>query len=488
MGIIVIGIAVLAILALLAIICLWAFGRRTVVPTNEVHIVQQAKATVSYGKDKDAGNVYYKWPEWFPRIGMTRRILPTTMFSVRLNDYEAYDKDRTPFRIEVEAFFQIADSDVAAQSVENFEELTSQLESIVKGAARSMLATYDINEIMTERSTFGKAFTEDVQQQLPAWGVKSVKSIELMDIKDAPGQEVIANIMAKKISQIESESRTEVARNLRTASLVEIEAQQEVEMRRQESEETIGKRTAEKEKTVGIARERTQQEVSQEAAVTKTREMEVRKVEEVRGADIRREVSVVKAEEDRQTSVINAEAQQKTALIAATAQKESQVIRAEGNKRQIELEADAALTQAQREAEGIQARGEAEAAAETARLRAPVTTQIELAKEIGENQGYQTYLLSVESINATKEVGIAQAKALEGASVKVIANTGTPTEGINKVSGLFGAAGGLNMGAMVESFANTPAGAAVLNRLGVKTEDDTTPPSSKSPDIVPDEY
>jgi flotillin len=53
----------IAALACLAVLMLFAsvFLRR-VVPTNEVHIVQTKKHTISYGKGETAGNTYWKWP------------------------------------------------------------------------------------------------------------------------------------------------------------------------------------------------------------------------------------------------------------------------------------------------------------------------------------------------------------------------------------------------------------------------------------------
>ena len=41
---------------------------RRVVATNEVHIVQSAKRTTSYGKDTTNGNTYYQWPSWIPQL------------------------------------------------------------------------------------------------------------------------------------------------------------------------------------------------------------------------------------------------------------------------------------------------------------------------------------------------------------------------------------------------------------------------------------
>ncbi len=56
---------------------------------------------------------------------------------------------------------------------------------------------------------------------------------------------------------------------------------------------------------------------------------------------------------------------------------------------------------------------------------APVQAQIVLAKEIGNNEGYQKYLITIEQVKANESVGIEQAKALSHAELKIIANAGT---------------------------------------------------------------
>ncbi|MEO6172524.1 MAG: SPFH domain-containing protein, partial [Arenimonas sp.] len=173
---------------------------RRVVPTNEVHIIQSGKATVSYGKDHEAGNTYYEWPAWLPKIGIVKIVLPVSVFDGDLEAYEAYDKGRLPFVVDVKAFFRISDSNLAAQRVSSFDELRSQLHAILQGAVRTILASADIEEIMQGRSQFGEAFTREVETQLVNWGVSTVKNIELMDIRDSTGSHVIKNIMEKKKS------------------------------------------------------------------------------------------------------------------------------------------------------------------------------------------------------------------------------------------------------------------------------------------------
>lgn len=77
---------------------------RRVVATNEVHIVQSRRATTSYGTNTSHGNTYYEWPAWMPVVGITRIILPVSVFDVTLQGYEAYDKGRVPFVVDVVAF------------------------------------------------------------------------------------------------------------------------------------------------------------------------------------------------------------------------------------------------------------------------------------------------------------------------------------------------------------------------------------------------
>lgn len=425
-----IGIGVGVVLVLTVLLALLF---RNVVKTNMVHIVQSRKKTTSYGAGLDAGNVYYKWPSWVPRMGVTVIPLPVSNFDLSLRDYEAYDKDRVPFKVDVVAFFRIEDTGEAAKRVESVEELESQLSQIVQGAVRKVLASDKIDAIMLERAQFGDKFTEEVEGQLKEWGIKSVKAMELMDIRDNHDSNVIQNIMAKKSSFIEMESRVEVATNKKLAETAEIEAKQVVDIRSQEAEEAVGQRTAEKEKTVGIANEQSRQEVLTQTKTTRERDMEVKRVEQVKQAEITREEQVVAAQQDKETVVIRADGQ---------------------------------LDAKRREAEGIQAIGEAEAEAKKAMELAPVAAQIALAEKIAELPEYQDYLKTIEAVKAYTEVGSEQARALQEAEVKIISNAGNPVEGAQSVMDLISSKGGTNIAAAFEALAQSPIGEKLLSGIG----------------------
>lgn len=420
-----------------------AFILRRVVSTNEVHIVQSSKKTTSYGKDTDNGNTYYEWPPWVPVIGITKIVLPVSVFDLDLKSYEAYDKGRLPFVVDVKAFFRISESDVAAQRVASFEELQNQLTAIVQGAVRVILASSDIETILQGRSTFGDQFTKEVTEQLAHWGVSTVKNIELMDIRDAQSSKVIHNIMEKKKSHIEMESRTEVAKNMKTAQIAEIDAQREVDLQDQSAKQAVGLRTTENEREVALAQQEKIQAVKEQEKLTKEKEMSVLKVQQVRQAEIAKEVQIVQAQQQKETQVVVAEGQKQTTVLTAEGQLEAK----------------------KREAEGITLEGTARADAEKAMQLAPVEAQIVLAKEIGSNESYQKYLVTIRQVEATQAVGIEQAKALTEAEIKVIANTGNASSGLNSVMDIFSSKGGTEVGAMLEGFANTPKGQELIGKF-----------------------
>jgi len=151
--------------------------------------------------------------------------------------------------------------------------------------------------------------------------------------------------------------------------------------------------------------------------------------------------------------------------VAAEQSRDVAKITADGTKARTVTEAEGALEARKLNAQGIQAEGAAEGAAETARLMAPVTTQIALADKIASSEGYQNYLVRVREIEAGQAVGVEQAKALERADIKVIANSGTPVGGIDSVRELFSAKGGTQLGAMLEAIRNTEAGKKILDGL-----------------------
>jgi len=429
---------------------------RIVVPTNSVHIIQRRKKTVPYGRGLEAGNVYYRWPPWVPKFGITRIVLPTSIFDIDLKSYDAYDIGKVPFQVDIKAFFKVDKAETAAQRVESFDEMNAQLADILRGAIRSILASAEIESIMEGRREFGEMFTSEVAEQLIAWGVSTVKNIEFMDIRDTQGSEVVSNIMAKKQSAIEKDSRTVVAGNIKNAQMAEIDAVKETEVRQQEADLLVGQKTADKDKQVGIANELAQQEIKAQAKITAEKEMEVKRVNEEVQAGIDKNVAETIASKDKEVKRLAAEA----TLIA-------QEREADG----VEVTAKAELTKQQRNAEGIEAVGAATASAEKLLQMASVDPQIALAKEIGENEGYQHYLLGTKGLEVGEVVGVAKADALVSSDLKIIANAGSAEGGMTKLMDIFSTEGGTNIGGMLEALSQTEVGKGILDKLTATSEE-----------------
>jgi len=492
-----IGVPVLfAILIIFKILAL-----RRIVPTNVVHIVQRGNATVSYGVGKTS-NVYYEWPKWLPRIGVEVRELPVSNFDIDLFAYSAYDKDRVPFVVDVKAFFHIADTNIAAAKVSSYEELKEQLKNVVQGAVRSILAKSPLEAIMEERSVFGEQFTLMVNADLKNWGVESIKNIELMDVRDSDESKVIHQIMAKRMSAIDMESRTEVALNRKKAEQAELRAQQEIAVTAAETEQlsgeaqaksiqAIGIANAEATKRSGIAQQESLKDIAEATKLTEEKNMDVIRVTQVKQAEIDKETEIINAEKNRATEIINEEKEKKKVEVRtdadkykvqtdADAKKYDVQTKADADKYLIETKASAELEQSKKNAEGIAAEGQAEATvinakgiATAAALEkeqlASVTAQTTLATEIGDNKPYQDYLIRVKEVEVSQVVEVEKAKALSvalaGADLKILTNSGDVHSGVNSLGGLLSAKGGSQLNGLLESLKQTEEGQGLLDML-----------------------
>ena len=454
--------------AAVVIILLYVFSLRRIVPTNVVHIVQRGDKTVSYGIGKGT-NVYYQFPSWMPKLGVVVRVLPVSNFDIDLFKYSAYDKDRVPFVVDVKAFFHIADTNKAAEKVESFEELKKQLENVVQGAVRSILAKSKLEEIMEERSIFGDKFTENVKADLQNWGVEPIKNIELMDVRDSDGSTVIHQIMAKRISAIDMESRTEVAKNRQAAEQAELEAAQLVDVTKAETEriageaaakskQAVGIANAESEKNTGIARQQAISEIAKAEKQTAEQKMEVVKVNAVKQAEI-----------DKETAIINQEKEKSQIEIEAQANKFVIETEAEAKLQAQTKESEAIKIVGQAQADVIKAKGTSEAEAKKQMELASVAAQTTLAQEIGDNQGYQNYLIKIREIEITGEVNKVQyqslAEALNGADLKLLVNSGDVHSGLNKFSDLLSSKGASATNGLIEGLKQTAAGAGLVTLL-----------------------
>ena len=383
--------------------------------------------------------------------------MPASVFEVSLKDYEAYDSARLPFVVDVTAFFRISDSDKAAQRVASFQELEHQLQQVVQGAVRRVLATNTLEETMHQRSTLGEMFTKEVSEGAAEWGVQTVKMIEFMDLRDSKSQnsKVIHNIMAKDQARIDQESRVKVAEHARIAQLAEIDAKREIDLQTEQANQAVGIRKAQREQEIGIADEKSKQVVQEQAKVTKEREMEVLSVSTVRQAEINKNAAEILAEQNKNVAVVKAKQDKEVATVQAEGEKTATQTRAEGN-----------LFASLKEAEGITAKGIADGDADKARLMAPVSAQIALAEKIAQSDAYQKYLINNRTVEANEAVGKAMASALQAADIKIISGGGSSIPGATKgIMDMFSPSGGIDLAGMLTAFGSTEEGKALLNKL-----------------------
>ena len=457
--IIIVGIILTVFILLILII---SAMYREVVPTNMVHIVNTSKGRRVYGKDSKFGNTYYNFPAWLPKIGVSVTQFPISNFGVELAKYAAYDHKRLPFSVDVQAFFVMEDADIVSQRVSDFPELKAHLRQIVSGAVRKVCAGRALEDILSSRSELANDFDKEVVEQLKAWGVRPVNSIEFMNIQDTEGSKVIHDIQKKEESRIDRESRMAQADNTQAAETKEIETKRQIELQRQEAEQQIGQRKAVKEQAVGISREQSLQAIAEQAKLTTQKNIDNKKVQDTGLAAIQKEVTLINAEQDREQLRIQAEAAKAAQVIAAEAERKSMEERAEGQRKAAELQAYAEQVTAEKgaignlalaaaDAQGISAIGKAKAEAEQQMQMASVTAQTELALKIGENTGYQQYLLNNKQIEVNGDVGIAQAKALEKADIKIVGGKGSET--------------GLSIGSLLTGLITTDAGKALVERV-----------------------
>lgn len=459
-------IAIIVACSLFLIILIYILSLRRIVPTNLVHILQRGADTVSYGIGKGS-NVYYAFPKWIPKIGVLVRVLPISNFGIELTKYHAYDKDRVPFEVDIKAFFHIANTNIAAAKVESYDDLLDQLNSIVQGAVRSILAKSKLEQIMEERPMFGTLFTNAVKQDLLSWGVEPIKNIELMDVRDAQSSNVIHQIMAKRISAIDMESRTEVAKNHKTAEQAELEARKEVAITKAEtdrvsgeakakSDQAIGIAIAESIKNKGVAEQSSLTEIARSERVTAEQRMEVVRVNELKKAEIAKQSAIINSEQKKKQIEIDADASKYQVEISAVAELEARKKEAEGTKIVGEAQADV-----------IRAKGLSEAESKKQMELASVTAQTTLADNIGSNEGYQNYLIKIREIEITGEVNKIQyqslATALNNADLKLLVNSGDVHSGLNKFADILSSKGASSLNGIIEGLKQTEEGAALLS-------------------------
>lgn len=437
---------ILGAIIVVAILFLIAVAWRVVVPANEAHLVQRSKSSTPYGSGYEKGNSYWSFPSWLPIIGTNVSKLPLSIFQIELDGYEAYDQEKVPFAVDVISFFKVENPIEVAKRASNSEVLNEQLHNVLRGSVRKILASKDINTIMETRSELNQTFVDEVAKQVAAWGV-SVVSIEFTDIHDAPQTQVVTNIMNKKKSRIEKESRIEVAENMQLAKIREIEAQQLTEVRAVEAAQFVEMRNVERKRQVGVADQQASQKVKEEEQKTKEKEVAVSRTSIVGQAEYEREKKVIEAAALAASKIEQSKGDAESMKLSAEGYKNAQLLQAEGDSKKVEqvgsAEADIIKKKAVADAEG----------------------KLKLAEALAkiQKEGLQAQL-GEKAIIAYQAIGVAVAEAYKNAEIKAVLTNGG---GIESLGDLLSSGGGAKLGSFIEALKKVSGGENVLEALGM---------------------
>ena len=394
-----------AFVALAGAVALTLANLYTIVPADFADVVIQGGKMSVYSSHKDYNtegkSAYFHIPRWFFmfNMGMVVHRMPLKIISIEVPNFLAFDKDRARFICEIICYVHVTEPLVAAKRFSgDVEEMQSQVSLIVQAITRDVTTKKPIREIINNRDDIIRTVSPTLAATIKDWGI-SLNTIELIDFKDPdPAKDGIESHVIEDISQIieksiTSEMRQKNAEQDKAARFKEAEAEQDARTRELVKEEAIKKR--EQDVLMNVA-------VQQKAA--KEKELEVA----------------------RTVAVTNAEIEKSRQLILAAQQKEVEAI----NKEQKKL-----IGEGDRAQQEEQAKGAAAMTREQGYAEADAKEKLQAALNKFGDEAIRA-LVAEKMVEAWKDVGVAGAKALETADVRVMSG---------------GNVDAFNTGAMIES-------------------------------------
>lgn len=399
---------VIILAACLGLVALYFMAFYKVVGLNEAHIVifmgkgRKVKTPVNGGT-----TAYFYVP-----LLMKRFIVPLTNVKLDITNIPLNDKEMAPFICDVITWLHIEDPIKAAERLDFssgnvFASFHADLINIVQAIARASAMKQEILDIMRDRATFAKGVTAEVDPVLASWGVQLV-NLEVNDIKDAQGSQIISNYEAMRKAQIQSAARIQVAQRDREAVEAEQMNRQKAEIAKADAEKNFTSSQIDRDTTIGIKTQEKEQQVAVAAAKTNEQKIAALRVSTVGQADVNKQAAI------------------------AVAQGEGEAIRIKGEK-----EADVTALRGRAAATAIEVQGLAEAKAKDAMAEA-----LKKFNDAG---------ISLEKIRASIEVqkayAAAYAEIAKNAEIKVI----TGGQGGNILGLPMNAETGANIGQMIEA-------------------------------------
>jgi len=268
----------------------------------------------------------------------------------------------------------------AANTFNNDTELKEQLLEVVNASVRAVTVKYDVQEARAKKKLMGEEILTEITDDLAKWGLELV-NFQLIDFQDTPDSKIISDISRRREVEIQSRTREENAEKIKVARMKEAEAT-----------EKATEREIEKDKVIAEREQNKLQAIAEQEKIAQEKKYEVVRVQQIRQAEIDKDKAIVEAEQSKATELIN---------------KEKKRLEGEGDRLKQE-------EQAKGLAAPIREKGLAEAQAKEA-LQAALNKFGDEAIRA---------LVAEKIVDMQKEVGIAGAKALEQADVRVFSGDG----------------------------------------------------------------
>ncbi len=276
----------------------------------------------------------------------------------------------------------------------NTKEIAGQIQDILIGEVRSLMATMTIEEINADRIKFlGKA-KENIETELNKVGF-SIININNADITDDANY--IKNHGQKAATKAQSQAQADIAEEKKKG---------DIQIAETEKERQIAVTNAEKERETQVAQTKQEKEVkvaeiNQEKEI-KLAEAEKNKLSGIAAQQAEQEANVAKSATQAASAKAQAEAERVANVAAA---------KAEADSKQAKSEAEAVASIAQSQAEADSKKAEAEAAKQTRIAQAKQKQEAETQKAINEQEAAVAQYESEKrqkAAEADKAAGVAE--------------------------------------------------------------------------------
>lgn len=419
----VLELALIVLIALLIVI--WVLSWYRIVPPTEAHVVitptERFVVSPEESISTNGRKTYFAIPSWLPFIGRTIKVIDMTIKQLDLQQ-ETYEKGQARYRVGISVKYRIQDVLGAANKFDDFNQVPKMLQGIIESGVRVVTGRYDVIEARGNKKKMSDEILLEIKEDLKGFGIELV-NVQLVDFSDIDSNiqsdRVIENISKRREVEIESQTRQENAERIKNARMKEAEAA-----------EAAGKREIERDKVIGEQEQLKIQFIAEKEKISKNAQFDVTQVAILRQAQITKDQAIIKAEQDKATELIY---------------KERKRLQGEGDR----------LMQEE------QAKGTAAPIRESGYAEADVITKKQIALSKYDENAVRA-LVAEKLVEAQVAVGVANAKALEQADVRVFVGG----DGDSSSKDAFNLAKAIS----ATGTASVPAAKAMLNRLGIPSD------------------